>query len=210
MKLLTCHDLAVGYDNKVVLSNVNLEITNGDYVCIVGSNGSGKTTLIKTLVNLIPPISGKLKYDSTVEPKSIGYLPQKLEVQTDFPASVLEIVLSGCLNRLGWFPFYRKREKELAMRYIKLLEIENIKNKPFRSLSGGQQQRVLLARALCSTEKILFLDEPFAGLDVMMAQHLYEILDKINKEYGVTIVIISHDVNTIINMPPKPFTSTIR
>ena len=199
MILLKCQDLAVGYDNQAILRDINLEITNGDYICIIGKNGSGKSTLMKTLVNLLPPVSGKFKYDKTVRAKSIGYLPQQIQVQADFPASVYEAVLSGCLNRLGYYPFFKRAEKELANRYLKMLEIDEIRNKPFSRLSGGQQQRVLLARALCSTEKILFLDEPFAGIDVLMARQLYHIINRINKELGVTIVLISHDLNSVLH-----------
>lgn len=203
MILLSCHDMNIGYDGNTIVEHINIEITNGDYVCIVGENGSGKSTLIKTLVNLIPPVSGKLKYDATIKPQSIGYLPQQIQVQQDFPASVYEVVLSGCLNRLGYYPFYRKKEKDIANRYLKLLEISHLRNKPFRELSGGQQQRVLLARALCSTDKILFLDEPFSGLDIFMSQQIYKIIDFINKEYGVTIVLISHDIDAALKYAKK-------
>lgn len=203
MILLSCHELNIGYDGKTIVEHINLEITNGDYICIVGENGSGKSTLMKTLVNLILPISGKLKYDPTIRPQSIGYLPQQIQVQQDFPASVYEVVLSGCLNRLGYYPFYRKKEKEIANRYLKLLEISHLRIKPFRELSGGQQQRVLLARALCSTDKILFLDEPFSGIDLFMAQQIYSIIDLINKEYGVTIVMISHDIKSALKYATK-------
>lgn len=193
--MIKTENLTIGYDNKVVLKNVNINISEGEYVCVVGQNGSGKSTLLKTMLGLNKPIEGKIKIDDKV---SIGYVPQRLQIQQDFPATVLEIVLSGCLKKMKWFPFYTKREKLLATKYLRMLQISSLKHKSFSELSGGQQQRVLIARALCATNKVLFLDEPFTALDVTTELKLYSVLRKINKEENVTIVIITHDIEHVL------------
>ena len=202
--------LSIGYNFHTIVKNINFSIEYGDFVCIVGGNGVGKSTLIKTILGLYPPISGKITYDKNTRFEMIGYLPQRIEVASDFPASVYEIVLSGCLNRAKWRPFYTKKEKELAKRNIKLLGIEHIKTKSFKELSGGQQQRVLIARALCATNKLIILDEPFVGLDKNMVIQLEETIRNINKELGVTIIMVTHnfhstlkDVNKVIELTKK-------
>lgn len=202
MSLIKCENLKIGYTSNKVLNNVNLEINNGEFICIVGNNGTGKSTLVKTLLRLIPAISGKIIYDHTVK-NTMGYLQQNLSINEEFPATVYEIVLSGCLSKLGYRVFYGKKEKELALSYMKELGILELKNRPFKRLSGGQQQRVLIARALCSTEKILFLDEPLKGLDVNASNQLFEIISHINKEYGVTIVMITHNIEIALKYISK-------
>lgn len=192
MSQIQCKNMSIGYTNKVVLRNINFEINQGEYVFILGDNGVGKTTLLKTLLGLIPPLKGDIIYDSSIKKTSIGYIPQKSKIQQEFPASVYEIVLSGCINKLKWKPFYTKKEKEKVADAMKLLNISHLAKRPYRELSGGQQQRVLLARAFCATDKILILDEPFVGLDNYSTKQLQKSLTKINKELGVTIVIVSH------------------
>lgn len=198
MKLITCKKLKVGYDNKAVLKNINLTIEAGDFIGIFGANGSGKSTLIKTLVKLLPPLGGKIKYDESIKHSAIGYLPQEIKAQPDFPATAYEVVISGCVNRLGLRAFYNKEERDLALRYMRILNIEKLKNKSFRELSGGEKQKVLLARALTSCEKVLFLDEPFNALDEKTREQLYHTLSEINKQYGVSIIMISHDNESTI------------
>ncbi|MBF1329081.1 MAG: ATP-binding cassette domain-containing protein, partial [Mogibacterium diversum] len=161
---IICEGLAVGYSGKPLCNGFDLEINNGDYICIVGENGAGKSTLIKTLVGLIPAISGKVLLRGDIDKSDIGYLPQQREMQKDFPASVWEVVLSGCLDRLGFRPFYGHKERKLAADAIRELDLEDIKNESFRELSGGQRQRVLLARAIAGSKKVLVLDEPITGL----------------------------------------------
>ncbi|MBE6110007.1 MAG: metal ABC transporter ATP-binding protein, partial [Erysipelotrichaceae bacterium] len=165
MSYLRVKDLSLGYDGKAILSNLNFTVNEGDYLCIVGENGSGKTTLMKTLLHLQQPISGTIETGDGLMSNEIGYLPQQTIVQRDFPASVREIVLSGCQARLKNRFFYTKQEKELAEENMERMRIKDIADKCYRDLSGGQQQRVLLARALCAAKKILLLDEPVTGLD---------------------------------------------
>lgn len=197
MALLACQDLTLGYDGKEILSGLNFKINSGDYLCIVGENGSGKTTLMRTILGLQPPISGKVVVGEGFQKNEIGYLPQQTDVQKDFPASVWEIVLSGCQGRCGFRPFYSKEEKQLALDNMERLGITALKKQCYRELSGGQQQRVLLARALCATRKILLLDEPVSGLDPKVTADLYRIIQKLNEE-GTTIIMISHDIDAAL------------
>lgn len=214
MKLIECVDLKIGYNHHPI-STVNLEINRGDFICIIGNNGSGKSTLIKTILKFIPPVSGRVLYDYEIKNASIGYLQQDLHVSEDFPATVYEIVLSGCIGQMGNRLFFSKKEKETANKYLEYLGIAHLKNKPYKKLSGGEQQRTLIARALCGTGDILFLDEPLQGLDKKASIALYNMLDKINKEANVTIVMITHNVeialnhvNKIVLMDTIPFIGT--
>lgn len=184
---IKCIDLDIGYDGKTVVSGLNFEINDGDYLCIVGENGSGKTTLMKTLLGLITLLGGSIQ---GLNKNDIGYLPQISDIQKDFPATVEEVVLSGTKKL-----FYRKKEKDLMMFNLERLNITNLSKCKFSELSGGQRQRVLLARALCASKKILLLDEPVSGLDPKATATMYEIIDKLNKEDGMTIIMISHDLN---------------
>lgn len=183
----------MSYEKKLVLEEVSFEVEQGDYLCIVGENGSGKTTLMKGLLGLMPIKSGSIQFGEGIKVNHIGYLPQQTVVQRDFPASVFEVVLSGCLNRTGMKPFYSSKEKARALENLKILGIESLRYKSYKALSTGQQQRVLLARALCATEKVVLLDEPATGLDPIVTGEFYQIIRELNQR-GVTIIMISHDV----------------
>ena len=193
MSLITIQNLSLGYDSHTILEDLNFTVNAGDYLCIVGENGCGKTTLMKTLLNLQEPISGQILIGDGLKKNEIGYLPQQTLVQKDFPASVREIVLSGCQGRSRLRPFYTKEEKELAEKNMERMNILDLKNRCYRELSGGQQQRVLLARALCATRKVLLLDEPVSGLDPKVTMQMYETIEKLNQD-GITIIMISHDI----------------
>ena len=192
-----CKDLTLGYDGKAVVSGLNFSINAGDYLCIVGENGSGKSTLMKTLLRLKSPMSGSIETGEGLHSNEIGYLPQQNVVQKDFPASVREVVRSGCLNRSGWRPFYSQSEKKRADDAMERLSILPLATRCYRELSGGQQQRTLLARALCATGKILLLDEPASGLDPKAAIEMYELIAGLNKD-GTTIIMVSHDVGAFL------------
>ena len=202
MTQIECKDLYIGYEKKIVCKNINFKVDEGDYLCVVGENGAGKSTLVKTILGLIPALSGTIEKDSSLKKSQIGYLPQQTVVQRDFPASVWEIVLSGCLMRTGLRPFYNAKEKELARENIKKMGIEHLVKKCYRELSGGQQQRVLLARALCATQKILLLDEPVSGLDPKVASIFYNLVNELNSS-GVSIIMISHDVKVATQYAKK-------
>ncbi len=193
MALITVQDLALGYDSRMIVEGLNFSVNAGDYLCVVGENGSGKTTLIKTLLHLQEPVSGRILMGDGLKKNEIGYLPQQTEAQRDFPASVWEIVLSGCQGRSGWRPFYHKEEKKLAEENMERMGIADLRDRCYRELSGGQQQRVLLARALCATRKVLLLDEPVSGLDPKVTAEMYSLIAELNKE-GVTVIMVSHDI----------------
>ena len=199
MSVLACQDLAFSYDGKDVLKGVNFTLKHGEYLCIVGENGSGKTTLMKGLLRLNKPTKGKIVTGDGLKPNEIGYLPQQTQIQRDFPASVYEVVLSGCLNSMGRRLFYGKKHKQLVIDNLEALDILSLKNKCYRELSGGQQQRVLLARALCATQKMLLLDEPVTGLDPVAAEEFYRMIEKLNREKGITIIMVSHDVKGVVS-----------
>ena len=192
MTLIQCCDLSLGYEGKCVLSHLELSVQEGDYLAIVGENGAGKSTLLKGILGLIRPTGGHIHFH--LPPKEIGYLPQQTPIQRDFPASVLEIVLSGFQGQRGWRPFYTKEEKAAASANLKKLGLEGFERRCYRELSGGQQQRVLLARALCAAGRLLLMDEPFTGLDPTVTNELYDVVDKLNHEQGVTVIMVTHDV----------------
>lgn len=196
MPQIVCENASLGYDGKPIVTGLNFTVNAGDYLCIVGENGSGKSTLMKTILNLTPPLAGSIHMEG-LKPTQIGYLPQQTQVQRDFPASVLEIVLSGFQGQRGWRPFYTKEEKAAASANLKKLGLDGFERRCYRELSGGQQQRVLLARALCATQKCLLLDEPISGLDPKATAQMYEIIEQLHRE-GITIIMISHDVGAAL------------
>ena len=195
MALITARNLTLGYDGQAIIDGLNFEVNSGDYLCIVGENGSGKTTLMKTLLHLLTPLNGVILTGDGLKENEIGYLPQQTVVQKDFPASVREIVLSGCQGKCGGRPFYSREEKRLAEKNMERMHIMDLASRCYRELSGGQQQRVLLARALCAAEKVLLLDEPVSGLDPRVTKEMYELISVLNQE-GITIIMISHDIQS--------------
>ena len=215
MTQLTCQNLCVGYDGRTVLADLNFSVSAGDYLCIVGENGSGKSTLMKTILGLQPPCSGKILTGSGLRKNEIGYLPQQTAIQMDFPASVSEIVRSGCQGRCGWHPFYGCKERQLAANAMEKMQITPLAQRCYRELSGGQQQRVLLARALCATEKLLLLDEPVSGLDPKVTAQMYALIESLNRKEGITVIMVSHDIEAalryathILHIGPTTFFGT--
>lgn len=194
MALLSCEKVCFAYESGHVCENIDFELSEGDYLCIVGENGAGKSTLVKGLLGLKAPCSGKITRSPGLRANEIGYLPQQTSAQSDFPAGVFEVVLSGCLNGLGFRPFYRRQDRDKALSSLEKLDISDLKDCCYRDLSGGQQQRVLLARALCATKKLLLLDEPFAGLDPLVTAELYKLIEHINRDLGISIIMVSHDI----------------
>lgn len=198
MKILECKDLCVSYDGKHVLENVNFSLAAGDYLCVVGENGSGKSTLIKALLGLKAPDSGSVSFGEGLKSSQIGYLPQQTQIQRDFPASVEEVVLSGCINSMGRRAHYGPKQRELAEMNIERMSIDSIKKTCYHELSGGQQQRVLLARALCATGRMLLLDEPVTGLDPIAAEEMYNLIKLVNLCDRITVIMVSHDIKAAL------------
>ena len=199
MELFTCKDLSLGYGAKEIISGLNFSVNEGEYFGIVGENGAGKSTLIKTLLSLQKPMGGKIIPGKNFCPGSIGYLPQQTEVQKDFPASVDEIVRTGCQRHGHFFICYSKEQKKTAEKAMQDTGILNLAKRCYRELSGGQMQRVLLARALCAAEHALLLDEPVTGLDPQATENMYNLIYELNtrKKKPMTIIMISHDVQGI-------------
>ena len=196
--LIDCRDAALGYEGRAVSSHLNFQVRGGDYLCIVGENGSGKSTLLKGLLGLLKPMEGQIVLDKSLRAGAIGYLPQQTRAQRDFPATVYEVVLSGFLSaRKGRF-FYTAAEKSKALMNMGKLGVLELKDRCYRELSGGQQQRVLLARALCAAGELLILDEPVTGLDPAAAQELYRTLEYLNKQEGIAIVAVTHDIRSAL------------
>lgn len=197
-ELIVCRDVSLGYEGQSVLTHLDLTIRAGDYLCIVGDNGSGKSTLLRGLLGLIAPQSGQILRSPELQQGAIGYLPQQTRAQRDFPATVYEVVLSGCLSRRGSRFFYSAAQKSAALMNMGKLGILELKDKCYRDLSGGQQQRTLLARALCAAGRLLILDEPVTGLDPAAAQDLYKLLSYLNRREGMAVVMVTHDLKAAL------------
>ena len=193
--MITCKRVCLAYENHIVVQDLSFSVDKGDYLCIIGENGSGKSTLMKALLGLKSVEGGSIEMGGGLRQNEIGYLPQQTGLQKDFPASVREVVLSGRINNLRLRPFYSKEDKRIAQENMERLGIGPLQNCCYRELSGGQQQRVLLARALCATQKLLLLDEPVAGLDLMATEELYNVIFDLNRHQGITVIMITHDVD---------------
>ena len=197
-ELIVCRDVSLGYEGQSVLTHLDLTIRTGDYLCIVGDNGSGKSTLLRGLLGLLPPQSGQILRSPELQRGAIGYLPQQTRAQRDFPATVYEVVLSGCLNQRKNRFFYSAAQKSQALMNMGKLGVLELKDQCYRDLSGGQQQRVLLARALCAASSLLILDEPITGLDPAAAQDLYKTLAYLNEKEHMAVVMVTHDLKAAL------------
>lgn len=198
MALIRCENVSIGYEGQTVVKDLDFQIDPGDYLCIVGENGSGKSTLVRSLLGLKNVEKGQIIYGDGLKQTEIGYLPQQTDVQKDFPASVYEVVRSGRLNSRGFHPFYTAADRKAAVEKMDLLGIRVLARQCFRDLSGGQKQRVLLARALCATKSLLLLDEPVTGLDPIVTGEFYQLIRRINRESGIAVVMVSHDIESAV------------
>lgn len=197
MTLIKCNELLLGYDKKQIAPPITLEVHEGDFVAITGENGAGKSTLVKTLLGLTAPLSGSVSFGEGITHRDIGYLPQSAFIPRDFPATVYEVVLSGCIGKTGIIPFYSKAHKNKARESMHRLGIWDMRDRSFSELSGGQAQRVLLCRALCATGKLLLLDEPVQGLDPAATHEMYDAVATLNRE-GIAVLMVSHDICTTL------------
>ena len=203
MAQILCRDVSLGYGGQTVCEHVSFSLEAGDCLCIVGENGSGKSTLMRALLNLKTPQSGEILFSDGIRQSDIGYLPQQNESQKDFPACVWEVVLSGCVMNSEFRIFADRRSKQTAERALAEMGLLDLKHRPFRSLSGGQQQRVLLARALCAAQKILVLDEPTAGLDPQATKEMYDTVQRLHREMGITVVMVTHDLSAVVRLATR-------
>ena len=199
MEIIKIKDLTFGYTNKKDnIKNINLNIEEGKFTCIVGENGSGKSTLLKCIVGLNKGYTGEIEKTSKA-----GYLPQITDIQKNFPASIEEVVMSGTISNNIASIFYKKEDKQKAIEIMKQLEIYDIRHKSFADISGGQKQRVLIARAMCASEKLIILDEPTNGLDPHIANQIYTILNDLKKKNNLTILMVSHDTYRALEYADK-------
>lgn len=201
--LLSCRGLAMAYAGRVVFESVSFDLDRGERLCVIGENGTGKSTLLKGILGLRKPVAGTVSLGQGLMSSQIGYLPQQTKAQSDFPASVSEIVLSGCLNACGTRPFFSRAQRARAIAAMADLGLEGLAKASYRELSGGQQQRVLLARALCATDRLLLLDEPVTGLDPLATMELYQLVSRLSDESGMAVVMVSHDVRGALGIADK-------
>lgn len=193
MNYITCESVSYSYDRLPVIKELSFSVKKGDFLCIVGENGTGKSTLVKGLLGLKSADSGTVRYENGLSNRGIGYLPQMSEQAKDFPASVQEVVRSGCLNRRKLSPFYTAADIATADAAMKKMGILAYAKRNCAELSGGQKQRMLLARALCAASDLLLLDEPTGGLDEHATKELYSLIEKLHKEDGMTVLMVTHD-----------------
>lgn len=198
-KLISAVDVSLSYEGKTVASGLNFEVCRGDYLCIVGENGSGKSTLLKAIIRLKHVSGGELLLSDSMRRGGVGYLPQTTPGESDFPASVKEIVLSGCLGGIGNKPFFGRAQRAAANEIMARLGIFELADSRFSNLSGGQQQRVLLARAYLAAKDVILLDEPASGLDPNASREMYSLIAQLNREDGKAVVMVSHDTQSALN-----------
>ena len=191
--LLKCEHVDFGYENYDVVKDVSLEICQGDYLCIVGENGSGKSTLMKGLLGLLKPTGGSLMVSDDLKRSGIGYLPQQTPAQKDFPATVQEVVISGCLGKRGNRPFYSKKERETAAVNMERLGITDLRKSCYRDLSGGQKQRIAIVRALMMKPDVMLFDEPTSALDPEMVGEVLNVMRELAKEH-MTMLVVTHEM----------------
>jgi zinc transport system ATP-binding protein len=195
--------LSVSMKDKEILKNINISLEEGHFLGIVGPNGGGKTTLIKVILGLISPTSGSVSVFGA-RPETLvagngffGYLPQHQNIDPNFPATSLDIVLMGRYRKAGFFRWPGRKDREMAMEYMSMMGIESLRNMQYSQLSGGQQQRISIARALAGEPKILILDEPSTGIDVVGQEDFYHLLKGLQKKMNLTILMVSHDIGTV-------------
>lgn len=203
MAYITCENLTLAYEGRAVVSDLSFTVEKGDYLCIVGENGSGKSTLVKTLVGLKKPMAGSVSLGDGLTRRGVGYVPQSVPAGRDFPATVYEVVASGLLGRIGIRPFYTRGDKKKVYDCMERLGIYDIRDQCFRELSGGQMQRVQLARAMCAADELIVLDEPASGLDPVITAQLYGIIKELNRDDGMTVVMVSHDILSAVRYATK-------
>ena len=197
MDVIVCKNLTVRNERTLALDDVSFAVRKGEFLTIVGENGAGKSTLVKTILGMTAPDAGSVEIDAGTVGR-IGYMPQQSSAQRDFPASVREVVLSGCVGGTGLLPFYSRAQKAAACANMDLLGVTPFAKKNYRALSGGQQQRVLLCRALCAAGEVLLLDEPTTGLDPLVTKELYTTIKHLSAEHGMTVIMVSHDVDAAL------------
>jgi len=192
-------NVSYSYGREPVVEDVTFSVTEGDFVGLIGPNGGGKTTLIRIILGVLQPLAGTVELlgdSSRKTRKRAGYVPQETSSNKNFPISVIEAVLMGLAAQRGAGRWFSESDKKAAVEILTELELDNLKDRPIGELSGGQRQKVLLARALVSKPRVLFLDEPTASIDTTGQNEIYEILNELNKK-GTTIILVTHNVGAV-------------
>ena len=203
MKAIEINNLIIKLNGREVLKDINLSLNEGQFIGIVGPNGGGKTTLLRAILGLMKPTSGEIRIFGRPPEEVLktgcmfGYLPQILKVKPDFPIRVIDVVMMGRYGRVGILRWPGEKDRKKAIEYLSMMGVEELRNVPFGQLSGGQQQRASIARALAGEPKILILDEPNTGIDVIGQGDFYHLLKGLQKRFGITILMASHDIGTI-------------
>ncbi len=205
--LVEFHRVTVRFGPQVILDQVDFRLSPGEFVALIGPNGAGKTTLIRTLLGLLRPSQGEVRVFGKPpwtlkfrDRSRIGYVPQIQDVQREFPFRVYDVVMMGRLARLGWIRRPGHQDHEAVNKALSLTQIEDLADRPIGALSGGQWQRMLIARALATEPEVLILDEPTAGLDVHMTEGIYELLNRLHRQLGVTILLSTHDISVLTEL----------
>ncbi len=202
MEGIVLENLTIGYKNPII-SSLSVHLSEGEFWVVVGPNGAGKSTLIKTILGIIPPLSGKILIhgkDCTKrcdERRFLSYVPQMESYSHSFPATALDVVISGLFPRIKRFERIKEEDLAKALRWMEELHLKQVADKPFNRLSGGQQRKVLIARALISDPHYIFLDEPTTGVDLRSSRKILELLDRLHKEKGFGICMVTHDLNFV-------------
>jgi len=196
--LITLQELSIGYDGQPVLSGISINIKRGSFTGLLGSNGSGKSTLIKTLLGIIPPLDGTIRFSTpTGRPPVFGYVPQRETLDPIYLLSSFEVVLMGACGRVRPGRLLNKSEREWAHQCLRETGVNDLSGKKFSQLSGGQRQRVLIARALTAKPDFLLLDEPTAGIDAAATQAIMELLRRLHEQQRLTILMVNHDLTAV-------------
>ena len=196
--LIVIKNLVIGYDNNPVLSDINLTIERGSFTGLLGSNGTGKSTLIKTILGILPPLSGEAAWHSIDgKPPVFGYVPQREALDPVFLLSSFEVALMGACGRVKPGCFMGKTERDWAHHCLESTGMADLSRKRFSQLSGGQKQRVLIARALATKPDFLLLDEPTAGIDAAASQAIMELICQLHTKQHLTILMVNHDLLTV-------------
>jgi len=202
--ILQTKNLSFSYHKELVLEDINLTLNHRDFLAIIGPNGGGKSTLLKLLLGILELRDGTITiFDTTPQEalNQIGYVPQNTNINTDFPIKVIDVVLMGSVGKKSSFLGYSKDEIECAKNSLHQVGMIEFLNSKIGSLSGGQRQRVMIARALCTSPKLLILDEPTSSIDIQGQKQIYELLEELNKQ--ITIIVVSHDISIIVKYATK-------
>lgn len=198
MALISLEQASFGYNGRVVIRDVTLDIARGDFIGLVGANGSGKSTLFKGMLKLISPLSGRVIHAPEIH-RRIGYVPQRDQLDSIYPLTAFDVARMGAIGVLPWYQLPGPQIKRKVLGCLEKVGMKDYHAHLFAELSGGQRQRILIARALALDPEILVLDEPTAGIDPIAEGSILTLLSGLNKESSITILMVSHQLQSLRN-----------